>query len=59
MQIMKPLLIVGAGSFAGEVDELARLLGYTNIAFLDDNSIHARCSPVIGSFQDVIKMKWK
>ena len=33
----KSLLIIGAGSFSPEVDELARLIGYTDIAFLDDN----------------------
>ena len=34
---MTSLLIVGAGSFSTEVEELARLLGYTDIAFLDDH----------------------
>lgn len=47
--IMKPLLIIGAGSFAAEVDELARLLGYNDIDFLDDHPDTARCLPVVGS----------
>lgn len=33
----KPLLINGAGGFAVEVEEMARLLGFSEIAFLDDN----------------------
>lgn len=32
------LLIIGASSFSFEVDELAKFLGYTDIAFLDDSS---------------------
>lgn len=52
---MKPqsLLIVGSGSFSPEVEELASLLGYTNIAFLDDNPSTAYCSPVIGTTADI------
>ncbi len=45
---MKSLLIIGAGSFAPEVEELASLLDYKDIAFLDDNPATAYCSPVIG-----------
>ncbi len=45
----KSLLIAGAGSFATEVEELARLLGYEDIGFLDDNADTACCSPVLGS----------
>ena len=41
--MMKPLLIIGAGGFAVEVEEMARLLGYSDIAFLDDDLDHARC----------------
>ena len=44
---MKSLLIVGAGSFPPEVEELARLNGYDTFAFVDDNP-DARCQPVIG-----------
>ncbi len=36
---MKPLLVIGAGSFAVEVEELARLLGYNDIAFWMINRI--------------------
>ncbi len=46
---MQKLLIIGAGSFSPEVEELARLLGYKDIAFLDDSPSTAYCSPVIGS----------
>lgn len=45
---MNPLLIVGAGSFSPEAEELARLLGYDEIAFLDDRPEGAMSSPVIG-----------
>lgn len=55
--MMKSLLIIGAGSFAAEVEELARLLGYNDIAFLDDNPDRARCSPVVGSMDDIVTMK--
>ena len=44
---MKSLLIVGAGNFPPEVEELARLNGYDNFAYIDDNP-NARCQPVIG-----------
>ena len=47
------LLIVGAGSFSTEVEELARLLGYDEIAFLDDSVETTRCSPVIGKLDDI------
>lgn len=50
---MKSLLIIGAGSFSPEVEELAGLLGYTDIAFLDDNPSTAYCSPVIGTTADI------
>ena len=56
---MNTLLIIGAGSFSPEVDELARLLGYNNIAFLDDNPAGARSSPVIGTMADIEKMREK
>ena len=47
------LLIVGAGSFSTEVDEMARMLGYDDIAFLDDNPETARSKPVIGLIGDI------
>ena len=46
------LLIIGAGSFSVEVEELAQLLGYTNIFFLDDKSHKA-----IGTMNDIGKMR--
>lgn len=54
---MKSLLIIGAGSFSTEVDEMARLLGYDDIAFLDDNSSTACSFPVIGSMNDIKTMR--
>ena len=45
---MKKLLIVGAGRFPPEVEELARLNGYDSFAYLDDNP-EARCQPIIGN----------
>ena len=49
---MDSLLIIGAGSFSVEVEELARLLGYTEIAFLDDMAPQA-----IGTMMDIGKMR--
>lgn len=40
---MRSLLIIGTGSFSSEMEELAILLGYSDIAFLDDNPDFARC----------------
>ena len=56
---MNSLLIIGAGSFSPEVDELARLLGYNNMVFLDDNPSGAYSSPVIGTTADIEKMREK
>lgn len=53
----KSLLIVGAGSFATEVEEMARLLGYTDIGFLDDCAEKACCKPVVGSLSDIEAQK--
>ena len=50
---MTSLLVIGAGSFSPEVEELAGLLGYDDIAFLDDNPSTAYCSPVIGTTADI------
>ena len=49
------LLIIGAGSFSTEVEELAMLLGYDGIAFLDDNPDKALSHPVIGTINDIEK----
>ena len=46
------LLIIGAGKFSTEIEELARLNGYTDIAFLDDRS-SKWSSPVIGRIADL------
>lgn len=54
---MTSFLIIGAGSFSPEVEELAHLLGYTDIAFLDDNPGSAYCSPVIGTTADIEKLR--
>lgn len=51
---MSSLLVVGAGGFATEVDELARLCGYDDVVFLDDNPSAARCTPVIGRLEDIM-----
>ena len=56
---MGSLLIIGAGSFSPEVEELARLLGYEDIAFLDDNPDTAMSGPVIGKTADIEKMRDK
>lgn len=49
------LLIIGAGSFSTEIEELARLCGYNDIAFLDDNPDKALAHPVIGTMEDIGK----
>jgi len=55
------LLIIGAGSFAAEVEEMARLLSYDNIAFLDDkyngSKETAKCNPVIGNISALSSFK--
>lgn len=56
---MKQLLIIGAGGFAVEVEEQARLLGYNDIAFLDDRPVAARCSPVVGTLDELFNMMEK
>ena len=50
--IKSSLLIIDAGSFSTEIDELARFLGYTDIAFLDD-----KLPVAIGTTQDIGKMR--
>ena len=56
---MSSLLIIGAGSFSSEIDELAHLLGYTELAFVDDNAATARCQPVVGSMSDIPALREK
>lgn len=56
---MKSLLIIGAGSFSTEIDELVHLLGYTDIAFIDDNAATARCQPVVGVMADIPTIREK
>ena len=51
----KSLLIVGAGSFSVEVEELARLLGYTNMAFVDDN----KSNGCVGLMSDIPYLRSK
>ena len=51
------LLIIGAGSFSTEIEELARLLGYDDISFLDDNPDKAKTHPVIGTMKDIKKYR--
>ena len=52
------LLIIGAGTFATEIEELARLQGYTDIAFLDDKA-SKWVSPVIGQICDLPSFRSK
>lgn len=49
---MKSLLVLGAGSFAPQVEEIAQMEGYEKIAFLVDNPDAAYCEPVIGKMDD-------
>ena len=49
---MQSILIIGAGSFSTEVEELAHLQGFTDIAFLDDKNPLA-----IGTMQDIGKVR--
>lgn len=53
------LLIIGAGSFSTEIEELARLCGYDDIAFLDDNPDKALAHPVIGAMEDMRKYRFQ
>ena len=52
MTAQKNLLIIGAGKFSTEIEELARLNGYIDIAFLDDQPSRWS-SPVIGTIADL------
>ena len=51
------ILIIGAGSFSPEIDELARLLGFTETAFLDDAPASAYSSPVIGTTEEIERLR--
>ena len=53
----RSLLIIGAGSFSPEIDELARLCGYTDTAFLDDHPEEAYIRPVVGTMADIGKLR--
>lgn len=53
---MSSLLVVGAGSFATEVEEIANLCGYSETAFLDDNLDNTRCKPVLGCLNDLVRI---
>ena len=54
---MNALLVIGSGSFSPELDELARLTGYTDIVYLDDDPSKAYCHPVIGATADIEKLR--
>ncbi len=51
------LLIIGAGSFSPEAEEMARMIGYSDIAFLDDNPTKAMAGPVIGPLTDIATLR--
>lgn len=51
------LLIIGASCFSTEIEEIAQLLGYDDIAFLDDNPDKAKAHPVIGTMKDIKKYR--
>lgn len=51
------LLIIGAGSFSTEVEEIATLRGYTDIVFLDDLPEKAVSTPVIGTMSEISKFR--
>ena len=48
---MKELLIIGAGGNGKVISDIAKLNGYENISFLDDNAENKECCgyPVLGS----------
>lgn len=47
------LLIIGAGNFAKDIERIAQLQGYDDIAYLDDNKASAQCFPVIGTMDEI------
>ncbi len=51
MIFVNDLLIIGAGTFSTEVEELAILLGYSNVAFVDDS-----VPGCIGTTDDIFKL---
>lgn len=51
------LLIVGAGSFSAEVEEMALLLGYDDIAFVDDHPEAAVSHPVVGKMNEISALR--
>lgn len=54
---MEGLLIIGAGSFSTEIEEMARLIGYTDIAFVDDHPEKAVSNPVIGKMNEIAALR--
>ena len=53
------LLIIGAGSFSPEVEELALFLGYTEIAYLDDAPTNACRFPIVGKTSEIENLRAK
>ena len=56
--IMKSLIIIGAGTFSTEIEELVRLNSFTDIVFLDDKP-SKWASPVIGKIRDLPSLRSK
>lgn len=56
---MKGLVIIGAGGHGKVVSDIAHLVGYKKIIFLDDNSSLKKCGEydVLGKTEDCIKFK--
>lgn len=53
----KSLIIIGAGKFAVQAEEIAHLCGYDEVVFVDDNPDKALCSPVVGTTDDLSKLR--
>lgn len=51
------LLIIGAGSFSTEIEELARLQGYDDITFVDDRPEKAVSYSVIGKMNEIAALR--
>ena len=50
---MDVILVVGAGSFASEDEQILILSRYDSIAFIDDYPEKARCIPVVGKISEL------
>lgn len=48
----KRLLVIGAGGLAPEIEEMAGMLGYHVVGYLDDAPEKARCQPVLGAVSE-------